>query len=175
MKILVTGGTGFIGSHTVVELLNKGFEVVIVDNLSNSNANVLSRIFEITGKNVEFYNVDIRNYDDMDEVFRQHIFDCCIHFAGLKAVGESVSKPILYYDNNVAGTLNLLNLLNKYNCKNLIFSSSATVYGTPEKMPITENCKINDATNPYGQSKIIIERILTDLQKADNKWNIVWF
>ena len=173
MKILVTGGTGFIGSHTVVELLNKGHDVVIVDNLSNSKSCVLNRIYEITGKNVEFYNVDIRNYDDLDDVFKQHTFDCCIHFAGLKAVGESVEKPVLYYDNNVSGTLNLLKILDKYNCKNIIFSSSATVYGTPEKMPITEDCKVNNATNSYGQSKIIIERMLSDLQYADKQWNIV--
>lgn len=173
MKILVTGGTGFIGSHTVVELLNCGHEVVVIDNLSNSNAIVLNRIFEITGKNVDFYNIDIRNYDDLDELFQEHEFDCCIHFAGLKAVGESVEKPILYYDNNVVGTLNLLKIMGKNNCKNIIFSSSATVYGTPEKMPITENEKISNATNPYGQSKIIIEGILNDLYKADNEWNIV--
>ncbi len=173
MKILVTGGTGFIGSHTVVELLNCGHEVVVIDNLSNSNAIVLNRIFEITGKNVDFYNIDIRNYDDLDELFQEHAFDCCIHFAGLKAVGESVEKPILYYDNNVVGTLNLLKIMGKNNCKNIIFSSSATVYGTPEKMPITENEKISNATNPYGQSKIIIEGILNDLYKADNEWNIV--
>ena len=173
MRILVTGGTGFIGSHTVVELLNCGHEVVVIDNLSNSNAIVLNRIFEITGKNVDFYNIDIRNYDDLDELFQEHEFDCCIHFAGLKAVGESVEKPILYYDNNVVGTLNLLKIMGKNNCKNIIFSSSATVYGTPEKMPITENEKISNATNPYGQSKIIIEGILNDLYKADNEWNIV--
>lgn len=173
MKILVTGGTGFIGSHTVVELLNCGHEVVVIDNLSNSNAIVLNRIFEITGKNVDFYNIDIRNYDDLDELFQEHTFDCCIHFAGLKAVGESIEKPILYYDNNVVGTLNLLKIMGKNNCKNIIFSSSATVYGTPEKMPITENEKISNATNPYGQSKIIIEGILNDLYKADNEWNIV--
>lgn len=173
MKILVTGGTGFIGSHTVVELLETGHDVVIVDNLSNSNACVLNRIFEITGKNVEFYNIDIRNYDDMNEVFKNHVFDCCIHFAGLKAVGESVLNPILYYDNNVVGTLNLLKIMNKYNCKNIIFSSSATVYGVPEKMPITEDCKIGEGTNPYGYTKIMIEQILSDLYKSNNRWNIV--
>lgn len=173
MKILVTGGTGFIGSHTVIELLNNNNEVVIVDNLSNSNAKVIERISEISGKNVEFYNTDIRNYDDLDEVVSQYNFDCCIHFAGLKAVGESVSEPILYYDNNVAGTLNLLKILAKYNCKNIIFSSSATVYGIPQSVPISESHPIGQATNPYGQSKIIIERILTDLHNSDNDWNIV--
>ena len=173
MKILVTGGAGYIGSHTVVELLKAGHDVVIVDNLSNSNIGVLSRIFEITGKQVEFYNVDIRNYDALDKVFEKHTFDCCIHFAGLKAVGESVSNPVMYYDNNVAGTINLLKISDKYNCKNLIFSSSATVYGVSEKMPISEDCKVGVATNPYGYTKVIIEQILTDLQKADNNWNIV--
>ena len=173
MKILVTGGTGFIGSHTAVELLNAGHEVIIIDNLSNSNANVVKRITEITEKDVEFYNIDVRNYDDLDEICSQYQFDCCIHFAGLKAVGESVANPILYYDNNVVGTINLLKILNKNNCKNIIFSSSATVYGIPEFVPITENHPIGNATNPYGQTKIITERILTDLYNADNSWNIV--
>lgn len=173
MKILVTGGTGYIGSHTVVELLNNNHEVVIIDNLYNSSANVIKRIVEITGKNVEFYNADIRNYDDLDEICSQYTFDCCIHFAGLKAVGESVADPILYYDNNVTGTINLIKSLSKNGCKNLIFSSSATVYGVPQNIPISEDHPIGQATNPYGQTKIIIERILTDLYNSDNSWNIV--
>lgn len=173
MKILVTGGTGYIGSHTVIELLNNNHEVVIIDNLSNSCTNVINRIVEITGKNIEFYNVDIRNYDDLDEVCSQHSFDCCIHFASLKSVEESIKKPLLYYDNNVVGTINLLKILSNNGCKNIIFSSSATVYGNPQTIPIYETHPIGNATNPYGQTKIDIEKILTNLYNSDNTWNIV--
>ena len=173
MKILVTGGTGYIGSHTVVELQNAGHDVVVIDNLSNSNELSLQRVAEITGKKVDFYNIDIRDFNALDSLLNNHNFDCCIHFAGLKAVGESVQKPLEYYDNNVCGTVSLLRALNKHNCKNIIFSSSACVYGDPEFIPITEDCPKGKCTNPYGQTKSIIEEILKDLQKSDSNWNVV--
>ncbi len=173
MKILVTGGTGYIGSHTVVELQNAGHDVVVVDNLSNSNMLSLSRVAEITGKKVDFYETDIRDFNAIDSLLDKYKFDCCIHFAGLKAVGESVQKPLEYYDNNVCGTVNLLRALNKHNCKNIIFSSSACVYGDPEIIPITEECPKGKCTNPYGQTKSMIENIMIDLQKSDSNWNIV--
>ena len=173
MKILATGGAGFIGSHTVVELCQSGHEVVIVDNLSNANKKVLDRLKKITGKDIPFYQADIRNSEAMDKIFTDYSFDCCIHFAGLKAVGESVQKPLEYYDNNIGGTLTLLEVMKKHNCKNLIFSSSATVYGTPKQIPITEDCPKGECTNPYGWTKSMIEQILMDLYKADSSWNIV--
>jgi UDP-glucose 4-epimerase len=173
MKILVTGGSGYIGSHTVVELQNAGIEVVVIDNLSNSNELSLKRVSEITGKNVEFHNIDIRDFDALCKLLENNKFDCCIHFAGLKAVGESVVKPLEYYDNNVCGTVNLLRALNKYNCKNIIFSSSACVYGNPKIIPISEECPKGTCTNPYGQTKHFIEEIMIDLQKSDPEWNIV--
>ena len=173
MKTLVTGGTGYIGSHTVVELQNAGHDVVVIDNLSNSNELSLQRVAEITGKKVDFYNIDIRDFNSLDSLLNNHNFDCCIHFAGLKAVGESVQKPLEYYDNNVCGTVSLLRALNKHNCKNIIFSSSACVYGNPEVIPITEDCPKGKCTNPYGQTKSIIEEILKDLQKSDSNWNVV--
>ena len=178
MKVLVTGGTGFIGSHTVVELLNTGHEVVIVDNLINSHKNVVSKISEITGIEVPFFYIDIRDTENLEEVFRKHHFDCCIHFAGLKAVGESVLKPLLYYDNNVIGTLRLVEVMRRHGCKNIIFSSSATVYGEA-KSPISEICPKGEITNPYGQTKSMIEDILMDMHTADvengdsNPWNVV--
>lgn len=173
MKILVTGGSGYIGSHTVVELQTAGHDVVVIDNLSNSNELALKRVAEITGKRADFYKIDIRDFNALDSLFGRYSFDCCIHFAGLKAVGESVQKPLEYYDNNVCGTVNLLRVLNKHNCKNIIFSSSACVYGDPEIIPITEDCQKGKCTNPYGQTKSIIEEILKDLQKSDSSWNIV--
>ena len=173
MKTLVTGGTGYIGSHTVVELQNAGHDVVVIDNLSNSNELSLQRVAEITGKKVDFYNIDIRDFNSLDSLLNNHNFDCCNHFAGLKAVGESVQKPLEYYDNNVCGTVSLLRALNKHNCKNIIFSSSACVYGNPEVIPITEDCPKGKCTNPYGQTKSIIEEILKDLQKSDSNWNVV--
>ncbi len=173
MKILVTGGTGYIGSHTVVELQNAGHDVVVVDNLSNSNEISLKRVAKITGKEVEFHRIDIRDFDSLDELIGKNHFDCCIHFAGLKAVGESVSKPLDYYDNNICGTVTLLRALNKHNCKNIIFSSSACVYGNPEIIPISEQCPKGACTNPYGQTKHFIEEIMTDLHKSDPDWNIV--
>lgn len=172
MKILVTGGTGFIGSHTCVELLNNGYEVVIADNLSNSKLSVLEKIQEITGKKVQFYKIDLCNKDDVRLIFEENTIDAIIHFAGLKAVGESVSKPILYYNNNILSTLNLVEVASEFDCKKLVFSSSATVYGNPEKLPITEDQKIGGTTNPYGTTKYMIERILNDLYISDNSWSI---
>ena len=173
MKILVTGGTGYIGSHTVVELLNAGHDVVVIDNLCNSSQVSLHRVKEITGRAVEFYKIDIRDFGALDSLLTRHSFDCCIHFAGLKAVGESVSHPLEYYDNNVCGTVNLLRALDKHNCKNIIFSSSACVYGDPEIIPITEDCPHGKCTNPYGQTKSMIENIMSDLHKSDSNWNVV--
>ena len=173
MNILVTGGSGYIGSHTVVELQNAGHNVVVVDNLSNSNEKSLKRVAEITGKSVDFYEIDIRDFNALDSIVSKYHFDCCIHFAGLKAVGESVQKPLEYYDNNVCGTVNLLKVLQKHNCKNIIFSSSACVYGDPKIIPISEDCPTGNCTNPYGQTKSMIEDIMIDLQKSDSNWNIV--
>jgi len=173
MKVLVTGGAGFIGSHTVVELQNAGYDVVVVDNLSNSSVESLNRVEKITGKSVPFYKVDIRDKEALNDVVSKEKVDCCIHFAGLKAVGESVSIPWEYYDNNINGTLVLIDVLRKNGCKNIIFSSSATVYGDPAFVPITEDCPKGACTNPYGQTKSMLEQILTDIQKADPEWNVV--
>lgn len=173
MNILVTGGAGYIGSHTVIELVNAGHDVVIVDNLVNSSRKSLDRVEKIINKKIKFYEVDIRNRDNLEKVFAENKFDCCIHFAGLKAVGESVSMPWEYYDNNINGTLVLLDVLRKNDCKNIIFSSSATVYGTPAMIPITEECPKGQCTNPYGQTKSMLEQIMMDMQKADPEWNMV--
>ena len=173
MKILVTGGAGFIGSHTVIELINAGHEPIVYDNLSNSNPIVFERIKDITGVLPTFIEGDIRDDQKMAKVFAQHDFDCVIHFAGLKAVGESVEKPIEYYENNVGGTIKLLQAMRDANCKNIIFSSSATVYGTPEKLPLTEDMPRGVTTNPYGSTKAMIERILSDAQIAIPDMNVV--
>lgn len=173
MKILVTGGAGYIGSHTIVELVNAGHVVVAIDNLSNSCEESLRRAEKITGKSVGFYKTDIRDREGLNAVFDKHSFDCCIHFAGLKAVGESVSKPWEYYENNVGGTLTLIDVMRRHGCKNIIFSSSATVYGEPETVPITEECPKGVCTNPYGWTKWMIEQILSDMNKADKAWNVV--
>lgn len=173
MKILVTGGAGYIGSHTVVELQNEGHEVVVVDNLSNSSREALHRVETITGKAVPFYEIDVRDRDKMNAVLEEHAVDCCVHFAGLKAVGESVQRPLEYYDCNLGSTLTLLEVLREHGCKNLIFSSSATVYGTPAQLPITELCPKGECTNPYGQTKSMQEQIFQDVQAADLAWNIV--
>ncbi len=174
MKILVTGGTGFIGSHTVLELYKSGHEAIVIDNLRNSSQKSIQRVSEILGiGDIPFHKVDIRNAKDLDKVMSQHHFDACIHFAGLKAVGESVVKPLEYYDNNINGTITLLDALRRHGCKNIIFSSSATVYGNPAFIPITEECPKGQCTNPYGQTKSMIEQIMTDMQKADNEWNVV--
>ena len=173
MKILVTGGTGYIGSHTCVELINKGFEVVIFDNLFNSKLDVVDRIEKITGVRPQFYRADLLDEDSMRPCFEEHKFDAVIHFAGLKAVGESVEKPLLYYENNIAGTINLCKLMNEYGCKRIIFSSSATVYGDPAQIPITEECPKGTCTNPYGWTKSMLEQVLSDLYRADDEWSVV--
>ncbi len=172
MKILVTGGTGYIGSHTCVELLQKGYEVVVFDNLYNSKRDVVDKIEKITGKKITFYKADMLDKESMRPVFAEHTFDAVIHFAGLKAVGESVEKPLLYYKNNIAGTLNLCEMMNEYGCKKIIFSSSATVYGSPETVPITEDFPLS-TTNPYGSTKLMLEGILSDLCVPDKEWSVV--
>ena len=171
MAILVTGGTGFIGSHTVVELLNAGKEVVIVDNFSNSKPIVLERIEKITGKTCKLYEADLLDYEAIDKIFCENKIDSCIHFAGLKAVGESVSIPLRYYHNNITGTLNLLDIMSKHGAKKIVFSSSATVYGKPKSVPIREDADLY-TTNPYGETKLMIERILSDLYNSDKEWSI---
>ena len=173
MAILVTGGAGYIGSHTVVELLDIGKDVVVVDNLSNSSRKSLERVKEITGKDVKFYKADILDKAALEEIFEKEDIESCIHFAGLKAVGESVAKPWEYYNNNITGTLVLLDVMRNHNCKNIIFSSSATIYGDPAFVPITEECPKGICTNPYGWTKSMLEQILTDVQKADSEWNVV--
>lgn len=173
MKILVTGGAGFIGSHTIIELLNAGHEPIAYDNLCNASPVVFDRIKAITGVDVPFIEGDIRDADKLREVFAEYDIDCVIHFAGLKAVGESVEKPIEYYDNNVGGTVKLLEAMRDAGCKNIIFSSSATVYGTPQALPLTEDMPKGEATNPYGRTKSIIEDILADVQHAIPDMNIV--
>lgn len=171
MAVLVTGGTGYIGSHTVVELINKGYDVVIVDNLSNSKYEVTNRIKTITNKAVNFYQIDVCDKLSLKEVFKRHSIDAVIHFAGLKAVGESTVMPMKYYENNIMSTLSLIEVMKEFNCKNLIFSSSATVYGPQDVMPIKEDASLS-ATNPYGRTKLFIEYILKDLYSADKNWNI---
>ncbi len=172
-KILVTGGAGFIGSHTVVELQNSGYDVVVLDNLSNSSEKSLDRVAKITGKEVPFYKADIRDREALEKIFSKEEIGAVIHFAGLKAVGESVEKPWEYYDNNITGTLTLVDVMRKHGCKNIIFSSSATVYGNPAFIPITEECPKGQCTNPYGWTKSMLEQILSDIQKADNEWNVI--
>ncbi len=190
MNILVTGGAGFIGSHTLIELYKAGHTAVVVDNLSNSNPESLRRVEsilndELRNSNVPafkiqnskspipFYKTDIRDREGLEQVFAAHHFDACIHFAGLKAVGESVEKPWEYYENNIGGTLVLVDVMRKHGCKNIIFSSSATIYGDPVEIPITENCPKGQCTNPYGWTKSMLEQVLMDIQKADPEWNVV--
>ena len=172
MKILVTGGCGYIGSHTCVELLNNNHEVIIIDNLSNSKESVTKTIESITKKKIKFYKGDVCDKELLTEIFTNNKIDAVIHFAGLKAVGESVEKPLLYYKNNIGSTINLCEVMNKFNCKKIIFSSSATVYGNPKKLPITEDMEVGNTTNPYGTSKLFIEHILEDLYISDNDWSI---
>lgn len=172
MAILVTGGAGYIGSHTAVELLNKGREIIIIDNFSNSKPEVLDKIRKITGKDFKFYEIDYLNREKLEKVFEENKIDAVMNFAGFKAVGESVQKPIEYYTNNISGCLVLLDTMKKYNVKKFIFSSSATVYGEPEKIPLTEDCKTGGTTNPYGTTKLFIEQILKDIYVSDNEWDI---
>lgn len=172
MSVLVTGGAGFIGSHTAVELLEAGKEIVIIDNFSNSKPDALEAIKKITGKGFKFYEADYTDKTALEKIFKENNIDSVINFAGYKAVGESVQKPIEYYTNNVYGALVLLDVMRKYGVKKFIFSSSATVYGDPEVIPITEECKTGGTTNPYGTSKLFIEQILMDLYKSDNTWDI---
>lgn len=173
MKVLVTGGAGYIGTHTCVELLEKGYEVVVVDNLYNSSAKAIDRVEQISGKKIAFYEGDVRDRKLLEKIFSEHNIDFVIHFAGLKAVGESCAKPLEYYDNNLYGTLVLLETMREHNCKKIVFSSSATVYGDPEKLPLDETCKTGGTTNPYGTSKYFQEIMLSDLQKSDPEWTVV--
>ena len=173
MAILVTGGAGYIGSHTCVELLNAGYDVVVVDNLYNSSEKALQRVEQITGRKVTFYEVDLLDQPALKNVFDKENIESVIHFAGLKAVGESVHKPLEYYHNNITGTLILCDEMRNHGVKNIVFSSSATVYGDPAEIPITENCPKGEITNPYGRTKGMLEQILTDLHTADDQWNVV--
>lgn len=173
MRILVTGGAGYIGSHTCIELLEQGHEVIVVDNLCNSSRVSLDRVETITGKKVTFYEADLLDRKALDEIFEHESIDAVIHFAGLKAVGESVAKPLEYYHNNITGTLILCDVMREHKVKNIIFSSSATVYGDPAFVPITEECPKGEITNPYGQTKGMLEQILTDLHTADPEWNVI--
>ena len=172
MAILLPGGAGFIGSHTAVELLNDGKEIIIIDNFSNSKPEVLNAIKKITGKEFEFYEMDYADRQKLEKVFEENQIEAVLNFAGYKAVGESVQKPIEYYTNNISGCLVLLDVMRKYGVKKFIFSSSATVYGEPEKIPLTEECKTGGTTNPYGTTKLFIEQILKDIYKSDNTWDI---
>ena len=173
MKILLTGGAGYIGSHTAIELDKAGHEVVIVDNLVNSKEEAVRRVEKIIGKAIPMYIADVRDRVAMDKVFKENKIDAVIHFAGLKAVGESVAKPLEYYENNMNATFVLLDVMRNNGCKNIIFSSSATVYGDPAMIPITEECPKGKCTNPYGQTKSMLEEVMIDVQKADPEWNVV--
>lgn len=172
MAILLPGGAGYIGSHTAVELLNEGKEIIIIDNFSNSKKEVLDKIKEITKKNFKFYEMDYKDREKLEKVFEENNIEAVLNFAGFKAVGESVQKPIEYYQNNISGSLVLLDTMKKYGVKKFIFSSSATVYGDPKTIPITEECKTGGTTNPYGTTKLFIEQILKDIYKSDNSWDI---
>ena len=173
MAVLVTGGAGYIGSHTCVELLNAGYEVVVVDNLYNSSEKALERVEEITGKKLKFYQADLLDREAVKRIFDQESIQAVIHFAGLKAVGESVQKPLEYYHNNITGTLILCDVMRRHGVKNIVFSSSATVYGDPAFVPITEECPKGEITNPYGRTKGMLEQVLTDLHTSDPEWNVM--
>ena len=173
MSILVAGGAGYIGSHTCVELLEAGYDVVVVDNLYNSSEESLKRVEKITGKTVTFYEADILDRDALNKIFDAHEIEAVIHFAGYKAVGESVAKPIEYYHNNMTGTFTLCDVMREHGVKNIVFSSSATVYGDPAQIPITENCPKGQPTNPYGWTKSMLEQVLTDIHTSDNEWNVI--
>ena len=172
MAILLPGGAGYIGSHTAIELLKDGKEIIIIDNFSNSKPEILEKIKEITGKDFKFYKLDYKNKEELEKVFRENEIESVLNFAGYKAVGESIQKPIEYYINNISGCLALLDVMRKYGCKKFIFSSSATVYGDPEIIPLTEECKTGGITNPYGTTKLFIEQILKDIYTSDNTWDI---
>ena len=172
MAILLPGGAGYIGGHTAVELLNAGKEIIIIDNFSNSKPEVLDKIKKITGKDFKFYELNYLDRKNLEKVFEENKIDAVINFAGYKAVGESIQKPIEYYENNISGALVLLDTMRKYGCKKFIFSSSATVYGEPEKIPLTEDCKTGGTTNPYGTTKLFIEQILKDIYRSDKSWDI---
>ena len=173
MTILITGGAGYIGSHTALELLNEGYDVVVYDNLCNSSKESIKRVEELTGKKIRFYEGDVQDEEALLEMFKIQKIDAVIHCAALKAVGESVQKPLEYYQNNIAGTLTLLKVMREVGVKNIVFSSSATVYGSPEEMPITEECPKGQCTNPYGWTKSMMEQIMSDVQKADPSWNVI--
>lgn len=172
-KILITGGAGYIGSHTALELLNEGNEVVVYDNLSNSSRESIKRVEELTGKKIAFYEGDVLDEAALEKMFVEQKVDAVIHCAALKAVGESVQKPLEYYHNNITGTLSLMKVMRKVGVKNIVFSSSATVYGSPEIIPITEDCPKGQCTNPYGWTKSMMEQIMTDVQKAEPEWNVI--
>ena len=172
-KILITGGAGYVGSHTALELLNQGYEVVVYDNLSNASEESLKRVEELTGKSIAFYQGDVLDKDTLKKVFDEHEIDAVLHCAALKSVGESVQKPLEYYHNNITGTLSLMDVMKEAGVYNIVFSSSATVYGNPEMIPITEDCPKGQCTNPYGWTKSMMEQIMTDVQKADPKWNVI--
>ena len=173
MAVLVTGGAGYIGSHTCLELLNQNYEVVVIDNLSNSSAKSIERVEKITGRNLKFYKIDLLDQKSVENVFKNEHIEAVIHFAGLKVVGKSIENPIEYYQNNVTATLILCDIMKNYGVKDIVFSSSATVYGEPVFLPITEDCPVGKITNPYGQTKAVIEQILKDIYISDNEWNIV--
>ena len=173
MTILITGGAGYIGSHTALELLNEGYDVVVYDNLCNSSRESLRRVEELTGKQIRFYEGDVQDEKALTDMFKEQRIDAVIHCAALKAVGESVQKPLEYYQNNISGTLTLLKVMREVGVKNIVFSSSATVYGSPEEMPITEECPKGQCTNPYGWTKSMMEQIMSDVQKADPSWNVI--
>lgn len=173
MSILVTGGAGYIGSHTLIDLLSNNYDLVVVDNLCNSSFESIKRVEILSGTKIKFYNIDLRNKGQLKSLFEEFNFECVIHFAGLKSVGESVAEPLNYYDNNITGSLNLLSVMKDYGVKKIIFSSSATVYGFPEQVPLVEACRTGGTTNPYGTSKLFMEQILKDVASSDGDWNVI--
>ncbi|NJQ19139.1 UDP-glucose 4-epimerase GalE [Pantoea sp. LS15] len=173
MSILITGGAGYIGSHTLIDLLLNDYDLVVIDNLSNSSFESIKRVEVLSGKKIDFYDMDLRDKSQLESLFKRYNFECVIHFAGLKSVGESVVEPLKYYDNNLTGSLNLLSVMKENGVKKIIFSSSATVYGFPEQIPLVEGCRTGGTTNPYGTSKLFLEQILKDVASSDRDWNII--